>query len=157
MLDAAVTRENFLVIDTAEKAFGAVAHEGATASQAVARTEWLGHAIALARDHHRADRILGQWRIAKDSGYAVIGAMGGWSAIRRRGRNCFAGDAGLRWLASHHDALMALTNLKTLAWVVQAAGVFQDENAAAPASMVAIAEKLWSHWTEDRMALAGVS
>jgi hypothetical protein len=49
-------------------------------------------------------------------------------------------SAGLWWLASHHDALVALTNLKTLAWVVQAAGVFQDERAAAPASMVAIAE-----------------
>ena len=62
---------------------------------------------------------------------------------------------GLEWLASHHDALLALTNLKTLAWVVQATGVFQDDRAAAPASMVAIAEKLWSHWTEGRTALQG--
>ena len=62
---------------------------------------------------------------------------------------------GLEWLASHHDALLALTNLRTLAWVIQAASVFQDGSGSAPASLVAIADRLWSHWTEGRAALQG--
>ena len=41
-------------------------------------------------------------------------------------------SAGLQWLASHHDALKALTNLKTLAWVVQAAGERHDRQRSIP-------------------------
>jgi hypothetical protein len=60
----------------------------------------------------------------------------------------------LAWLALHQDALEALTNLRTLGWVIQASGVFQS-SAQAPNSLVAVADKLWSHWTAGRTVLEG--
>jgi hypothetical protein len=36
--------------------------------------------------------------------------------------------AGLAWLATHGDAVSALTNLRTLAWVIQAAARFQGQD-----------------------------
>lgn len=51
----------------------------------------------------------------------------------------------LQWLATHDDAVSALTNLRTLAWVVQATASFKDGGGAL--SLTAIADRLWAHWT----------
>jgi hypothetical protein len=56
--------------------------------------------------------------------------------------------AGLEWLALHEDALAALTNLRALAWVIQAAARFQEGSGAL--SLTAIADRLWSHWTDNK-------
>jgi hypothetical protein len=56
--------------------------------------------------------------------------------------------SGLDWLATHADAVSALTNFRTLAWVVQATARFQDSNAAL--SLTAIADRLWAHWTDGK-------
>jgi hypothetical protein len=61
---------------------------------------------------------------------------------------------GLEWLAFHQDALEALTNLRTLGWVIQASSAFQS-TAQAPSSLVAVADRLWSYWTAGRTALEG--
>lgn len=61
----------------------------------------------------------------------------------------------LAWLASHQDALNALTNLKTLGWVIQAASVFDAANAAS-ISPVTIADRLWAYWTDDKAAIKGL-
>lgn len=55
----------------------------------------------------------------------------------------------LGWLAGHEDTIAALTNLRTLAWVVKA-GTALSSNASALASHTAIADKLWKYWTQDR-------
>jgi hypothetical protein len=55
----------------------------------------------------------------------------------------------LGWLATHSDAVSALTNLRTLAWVAQAAARFQGRQDGT-LSLTAIANRLWSHWTDDR-------
>lgn len=55
----------------------------------------------------------------------------------------------LSWLAAHDDTIAALTNLRTLAWVIKA-GAALGSNAGGLASHTAIADRLWKYWTKDR-------
>ncbi len=55
----------------------------------------------------------------------------------------------LSWLAAHDDTIAALTNLRTLAWVIKA-GVALTSNAGELASYTEIADRLWKYWTKDR-------
>lgn len=55
----------------------------------------------------------------------------------------------LGWLAGHDETIAALTNLRTLAWVVRA-GSALGSNASGLASHTAIADRLWKFWTKDR-------
>lgn len=55
----------------------------------------------------------------------------------------------LGWLAAHDDTIAALTNLRTLAWVIKA-GAELGSNASGLASHTAIADRLWKYWTKDR-------
>ena len=54
----------------------------------------------------------------------------------------------LGWLAAHDDTIAALTNLRTLAWVIKA-GAALGSNAGGLASHTAIADRLWKYWTKD--------
>lgn len=56
----------------------------------------------------------------------------------------------LGWLAAHDDTIAALTNLRTLAWVIKA-GPALGANAGGLASHTAIADRLWKYWTKDRV------
>jgi len=58
-------------------------------------------------------------------------------------------SATLGWLAAHDDTIAALTNLRTLAWVMEA-GEALGSNAGGLASHTAIADRLWKYWTKDR-------
>lgn len=51
----------------------------------------------------------------------------------------------LGWLAAHDDTIAALTNLRTLAWVIQAGAALRS-NAGGLASHTAIADRLWKYW-----------
>jgi len=55
----------------------------------------------------------------------------------------------LHWLAAHEDTIAALTNLRTLAWVIKA-GPALASNAGGLASHTAVADRLWKYWTNDR-------
>ncbi|MFL9895977.1 hypothetical protein [Paraburkholderia sp. RL17-381-BIF-C] len=55
----------------------------------------------------------------------------------------------LGWLVGHEDTIAALTNLRTLAWVIEA-GAALGSNAGGLASHTAIADRLWKYWTNDR-------
>jgi len=59
--------------------------------------------------------------------------------------------AGIEWLASHEEAVSALSNFRTLAWVVQAAARFRD--GAGTLSLNVIADRLWAHWTEGKPSI----
>ena len=155
VLDAAVTPENFLIIDAAERL---------SAPSRIKAQQLVKQLLELNGSETPLPWrviLIGQtefWASGELSKIAGTPSLARWEVgLRSAGEvaSVLRASPGLQWLASHHDALLALTNLKTLAWVVQAAGVFQDDRAAAPASMVAIAEKLWSHWTEGRTALEG--
>jgi energy-coupling factor transporter ATP-binding protein EcfA2 len=54
----------------------------------------------------------------------------------------------LGWLVAHDDTIAALTNLRTLAWVMKA-GAALGSNAGGLASHTAVAERLWKYWTKD--------
>ncbi|MFQ2424760.1 hypothetical protein ACK31W_07985 [Aeromonas caviae] len=56
----------------------------------------------------------------------------------------------LGWLAAHDDTIAALTNLRTLAWVIKAGAAIRS-NADGLASHTAIADCLWKYWTKDRI------
>ncbi len=55
----------------------------------------------------------------------------------------------LGWLTAHDDTIAALTNLRTLAWVIKA-GSALGATADGLASHTAIADRLWKYWTKDR-------
>jgi ABC-type oligopeptide transport system ATPase subunit len=55
----------------------------------------------------------------------------------------------LGWLVGHDDTIEALTNLRTLGWVINA-GAALESNASGLVSHTAIAERLWKYWTQDR-------
>ena len=61
--------------------------------------------------------------------------------------------AALEWLITHSDAVSALRNLRTLAWVIQAATQFHAENGNAALSLTVIADRLWTHWTEGKPSI----
>lgn len=56
----------------------------------------------------------------------------------------------LGWLDAHDDTIAALTNLRTLAWIVRA-GAELGSTAGGLASHTSIADRLWKHWTKDRV------
>ncbi|MDT8385371.1 MAG: ATP-binding protein [Gammaproteobacteria bacterium] len=56
----------------------------------------------------------------------------------------------LGWLTGHDDTVAALTNLRTLAWVVKA-GSALGSNSSGLTSHTSIADRLWSYWTGDRV------
>lgn len=55
----------------------------------------------------------------------------------------------LSWLVAHDDTIAALTNLRTLAWVIKA-GAALGSIAGGLASHTTIADRLWKYWTKDR-------
>jgi hypothetical protein len=155
VLKAAATPENFLIIDAAERL---LAPSRIKAQQLVKELlESNGSETPLPW----RVILIGQtefWASGELPKVASMPSLARWEVGPRsvgEVASVLRASPGLQWLASHHDALLALTNPKTLAWVIQAAGVFQDDRAAAPASMVAIAEKLWSYWTAGQTALEG--
>lgn len=54
----------------------------------------------------------------------------------------------LGWLVAHDDTIAALTNLRTLAWVIKA-GAAMGSTARGLTSHTAIADYLWKYWTKD--------
>jgi hypothetical protein len=58
-------------------------------------------------------------------------------------------SSALSWLTGHDDTVAALTNLRTLGWVIKA-GAALGSNANGLASHSAIADRLWKYWTQDR-------
>jgi hypothetical protein len=56
-------------------------------------------------------------------------------------------SSSLGWLISHDDTITALTNLRTLAWVIKA-GAALGSNVSGLASHAAIADRIWDYWTD---------
>lgn len=61
---------------------------------------------------------------------------------------------GLQWLTSHDDAVSALTNLRTLAWVIQSAPEFKVGESEM--SLTVIADRLWRLWTDQKLSIHGL-
>jgi len=58
----------------------------------------------------------------------------------------------LAWLCSHPETISALTNLRALAWLVDARASLGSE-ASGYASHTAIADTLWNHWTGGHLVV----
>lgn len=67
-------------------------------------------------------------------------------------RGALRTSKNLAWLATHDDAVKALTNLRTLAWVIDAELLFQSQSSEGM-SIPAIADRLWNYWTNDKTKL----
>ncbi|WP_342723358.1 hypothetical protein AAFG07_29945 [Bradyrhizobium sp. B097] len=59
----------------------------------------------------------------------------------------------LKWAVAHDEIVYTLTNLRTLAWVLQAATQFENGDASSLTSHITIADQLWRYWTDDRVVL----
>jgi hypothetical protein len=62
---------------------------------------------------------------------------------------------GLRWLATRDDAVAALRNMKTLAWVVQASSQFHADSTDLT-SLPALVDRIWKFWTDRQFAYQGL-
>ncbi|WP_395022863.1 hypothetical protein [Dongia sp.] len=63
-------------------------------------------------------------------------------------RAALQASPAMSWLTAHDETVAVLTNLRTLAWVVDAGPAFA--RSAGLASHTAIADRLWRFWTGDR-------
>jgi hypothetical protein len=148
VLETTARGENFLVIDASErlshacvvKAKALVARLGSGNAPAVKPT-WRVLIVAQT-DAWVSGTVQELAGAATPRNFAVKAAPD--SAVR----DVLRAVAGLEWLAMHEDAMAALTNLRALAWVIQAAARFQDGGGAL--SLTAIADRLWAHWTDNR-------
>ncbi len=154
ILLASASPRNVLVIDAAEK----------LSADALARIKLLVQYLVPSADP-TADRL---WRIvivSQPEGWGdhlqpLIGvaaqrplAIGPLNVEEVKAALRASGD--LRWLASRDETVSALTNLRALRWVVQASALFQAGSTELT-SPAAIADRIWTFWTQDQPALQGL-
>lgn len=154
ILLASVSPRNVLVIDAAEK----------LDADALARIKLLVQYLVPSADP-AADRL---WRIVivsqpegwRDRLQPLIGvavqrplAIGALDVEEVKTTLRASGD--LRWLAGREETVAALTNFRALGWVIQASALFQ---AGSPelTSPAAIADRIWTFWTQDQPASQGL-
>ena len=94
----------------------------------------------------------GSGELHEISGYNSVNAVEISSLNHSDVRAALYSSSYLSWLASDDEALGALGNLKTLAWVMRAEGVF-SHGGMDNISLPAIADCLWSHWTDNQTKL----
>lgn len=147
VLNATVNQQNVLVIDSAERIEDGefvvfrqllraiIPHEGATTEDAwrvliVTQTQSLieGEDTMLGGWHARLIEVEPLQRDAVKLALLPSPALG--------------------WLAAHDDTIAALTNLRTLAWVINAGSTLAATSGGL-ASHAAIADRLWKYWTKD--------
>ncbi|MDK4715889.1 hypothetical protein [Rhizobium sp. CNPSo 4039] len=154
ILLASASPRNVLVIDAAEQ----------LDSDALARIKLLVQCLVFSSDP-TADRL---WRIV------IISQPEGWRdrlqpligvAVQRplaisalsveEVKTALRASGDLRWLAGRDETVAALTNLRALRWVIQASALFQ---AGSPelTSPAAIADRIWTFWTQDQPASQGL-
>jgi hypothetical protein len=150
VLDATAKTENFLVIDAAER----LGRDGALKAK-----------VLIEELRKRNTRVAESgWRVL------IVGQTEAWvrGTLEELGgaplptnfevqelpkatvKNVLRSVAGLAWLAAHDDAVSALSNLRTLVWVIQAAARFHGQDGSGGFSLPAIAERLWDHWTDNK-------
>ncbi|MEN6331991.1 MAG: hypothetical protein ABFD57_08390 [Smithella sp.] len=59
----------------------------------------------------------------------------------------------LSWLALQKEAIAVLTNLRALAWVMEAAPYFQQQGHIAKLTLTDIADSIWQFWTNKQLPL----
>ena len=150
VLNATARAENFLVIDAAER----LTH--GCALKAKALIEELNKQNASSAKARWLVLIIGQteaWvggTLQELAGAASPKNFEVEELPDATVRDALRSVTGLGWLATHGDAVSALTNLRTLAWVIQTAALFQGRDATGALSLTPIADRLWGHWTDGK-------
>ena len=150
VLDATARAENFLVVDAAERL-----NRGCVLKAKTLIGELRKRNAVSAKAAWRV-LIVCQTESWADGGVQELAGAASPKSFQVEDlpdatvRNVLYSIAGLEWLATHSDAVSALTNLRTLAWVIQAADRFQEQAASGTLSLPSIADRLWSHWTDNK-------
>jgi len=152
ILDGAATPYNFLVIDAAER----LPKDVSLKAQSL---------IARLLQGNMNENEAG-WRVI------VVGQTEAWADGRLQSlisnerpsnleltnladeetRAALRSSSRLRWLAQHDEAVSVLGNLRTLAWVMEAKGRFEQQGSTS-FSFPMIADRLWSFWTEEKVSI----
>ena len=153
LLDASPRADNFLVIDAAER----VGHDSTLKAKAL---------IESLKRRNASEASIG-WHVL------IVGQMEAWvrgtlqelagtaspSNFEVEGlrdetvKDVLRSVADLEWLGMDSDAVSTLRNLRSLAWVIQAASQFHAQNGNHALSLPVIADRLWTHWTEGKSSV----
>ncbi|MFB2603366.1 hypothetical protein ACE04B_15360, partial [Rhizobium phaseoli] len=149
VLNATVQAENVLVIDSAErieasefpvirrKIFDAILAEGESSEVGPWRIVVITQPQSLAETEAA---MVGE----RTAGLLEVGPLKGGEV-----KMALLPSPTLGWLAGHDDTIAALTNLRTLGWVLKAGNALRG-NAGTLTTHTEIADKLWKYWTHDR-------
>ena len=153
LLDASPRADNFLVIDAAER----VGHDSTLKAKAL---------IESLKRRNASEESIG-WHVL------IVGQMEAWvrgtlqelagtaspSNFEVEGlrdetvKDVLRSVVDLEWLGMDSDAVSTLRNLRSLAWVIQAASQFHAQNGNHALSLLVIADRLWTHWTEGKSSV----
>ena len=153
VLNASSSADNFLVIDAAERL------SGDSVSKAKALIEDLRNRNASCETEVWRILIVGQTEAWISGMLQELAGAVSPESFEVEGlpvaavADVLQSVAGLEWLATHSDAVAALTNLRTLAWVIQAAVQFRGQESGVSLSLTAIADRLWIHWTDNKPSI----
>lgn len=153
VLNAAATRNNVLIIDSAERIaateFGVIRQllDAILTASAQAEAAWRVVIVTQIQAWVEGEATMLGGRRAKlvELGQLTSGDV----------KLALLPSPALGWLVGHDDTIAALTNLRTLGWVIRA-GSAMGSNASGLASHTAIADRLWKYWTQDRSDVQGL-
>ena len=153
VLNATVKPKNVLVIDSAERIeateFHVIGKQLQTILPAVAQPEAAWRVVVVTQTQgwvEGDETMLGGRRAA----FVELGRVADSDV-----KLALLHSPTLGWLAGHDDTVAALTNLRTLGWVIMA-GAALGSNATGLASPTAIADRLWQYWTQGRADVQGL-
>jgi hypothetical protein len=150
VLDATAHAENFLVIDAAERLGHGSALKAKTLIEELRRRNAAGakagwRVLIVGQTEAWVGGTLQELAGAASPKNLEVDELSDTTV-----RDLLRSIAGLGWLSTHGDAVSALANLRTLAWVIQAAARFQRQDGRGALSLTAIADRLWEHWTDNK-------
>ncbi|MEA3000854.1 MAG: hypothetical protein QOK17_2687 [Sphingomonadales bacterium] len=150
LLERTEQPENVLVLDAMERA------DGSTLTALAGLLRVLRERHALGNMSWRAI-VIAQWTGFEAQLHPLLSTTGQPILLERIDaedvRSALLSSAHLRWAASNDNLLAALSNPRTLAWVVSSAAVFAQGDPAALAAPTIIADRLWDLWTGSKATL----
>jgi hypothetical protein len=151
VLEASGQPDNILIIDAAERLPPDVQNDARDLLASITKASGDGGS-----SRWRAI-IVGQTEAWADGAFQAIAGTAEPASIGLRPisedniKAALQSSRRLGWAASHDEVVAVLSNLRTLAWVLQAEIRFQQSDVEALASPVAIADHLWRYWTDGKV------
>jgi hypothetical protein len=154
VLNASASASNVLVIDAAERIepaelvavkqfVQALLAQGAT----VAISSWRLIIVTQTQSWAETSQALLDWQAPALVEVENLSPAEVKAALRSSNK--------LSWLVPYNETIAALTNLRTLAWFIQA-GDSMGSEAAALSSYTGVADQLWRYWTNGKPDIQGL-